>query len=98
MLQLLCWNRVRDYDRWRAVFDSHGDAHQDSGLSLVCMWREQGAPDSVHFLFDVTDEGRARAFLEAPESAQAGLDSGVLEGAFAFVEPLPGGSGRGSGP
>ena len=88
MKQLLCRNRVEDFQRWREIFDSHDEGQRASGLQLVRLWREDTDPNNVFFLFDVVDEALARAFLEAPESAEAGEISGVLDGEFHFVSEM----------
>jgi len=83
---LLCRNTVRDYDKWYAVFSSHKEAHREAGLVLEQVWRSADDPDNVFFSFRVEDVERARAFLNAPESEDAGEAAGVLEGEYYFVE------------
>ncbi len=83
---LLCRNRVVDYERWRGVFDSHAEAHRAAGLHLTKMWRDTEDPSNVFFLFGVSDEEAALAFLNSPESAEAGAAAGVLDGEFHFVK------------
>ena len=85
MKQMLCRNRVSDFAKWKAVFDSHMAAHQDVGLKLVKMWRQLEEPNNV-FLFDVADEERAREFVSTPEAAKAGEVSGVIDGEIYFME------------
>ncbi|HMD61028.1 MAG TPA: hypothetical protein VKG78_06335 [Opitutaceae bacterium] len=82
MNYMLCRNSVRDYRRWRRVFDSHGDAHRAAGLGLAGLWRPVGGPKDVFFLFEVRDMRRARAFIEAPAAHKAGAASGVIEGEY----------------
>ena len=62
--------RIRDFERWRAVFDSHESAHRAAGLRSRRLWREVPEAREVFFLFDVDDEARARAFVTAPEGAE----------------------------
>jgi len=87
MTQLLCRNRVADYDQWWSVFQSHAEAHRASGLFLVSLWRDSNDPSNVFFLFDVEDLERAKAFLGHVGAAEAGKEAGVLEGEFHFVSP-----------
>jgi len=87
MIQLLCRNRVADFDQWWSVFQSHAGAHRASGLFLVSLWRDAADPDNVFFLFDVEDQERAKAFLGDSGAAEARKESGVLEGEFHFVSP-----------
>ena len=77
MIHLLCRNRVSDFDRWKAVFDSHADAHRAAGLVLRKLWRATEDPDEVFFLF--------REFMNAPDSAAAGVAAGVLDGDYHFI-------------
>jgi hypothetical protein len=85
-MYLICRNRVQDFARWKAVFDRHAEAHTDTGLKLEAMWRELDDQNNVFFLFAVEDREKAQAFLDAPESEQAGEEAGVIDGEYAFVE------------
>jgi hypothetical protein len=85
LIHLLCRNRVSDYDRWKAVFDSHADAHRAAGLVLRKLWRSTEDPDEVFFLFSVESVARAREFMNAPDSAAAGPAAGVLDGDYHFI-------------
>ena len=88
MIVMLCRNRVRDFDEWKEVFDSHLEAQGDAGLRLIDMWRDVEDPNNVFFTFEVLDIGRARAFVSAPEAADAGESSGVLDGEIHFAERI----------
>ena len=90
MTVMLCRNRVEDFARWKAVFDSHLEAQEDAGIRLQRMWRELDDPDNVFFLFEVIDLDRARAFISSPEAAEAGTASGVIDGEIHFLESYPG--------
>lgn len=86
MTNLLCRNRVTDFSKWKAVFASHAQAHRDAGLQLRTLWRAVEDPDNVFFLFEVTNQGLARAFISNPAAAEAAADSGVIEGEYHFLE------------
>lgn len=83
---MLCRNRVEDYAKWRAVFDSHRDAHREVGLRLVNMWRSVEDPNNIFFLIEVASIEKATRFINSPESAKAGEESGVVDGEVNFVE------------
>lgn len=85
-MHLLCWNRVEDFTRWLAVFASHEAAHVEAGLILVDLWREKGDPSLVHYLFEVRDNEKAMAFINAPDASEAASQAGVVGGEFHFVE------------
>ena len=86
MIHMYCRNRVADYGKWKAVFDSHLEAQHASGLRLVHLGREMDDPLNVFFLFEVTDLEKARAFVSDPVAAEAGRASGVIDGEIHFVE------------
>jgi len=86
MIVMLCRNRVTDFYRWKAVFDSHAHAHRAAGLRLRDLWRDMEKPNDVFFVFEVDSLEKARAFIKAPEAAEAGKASGVLDGDYHFLE------------
>lgn len=87
---MLCRVRVRDYDKWLAIFQSHRAAHEAAGMKLLRISRELGDPGNVFFSFELEDVERAKAFIEAPEAAQSGAESGVIDGEYHFVEGVAG--------
>ena len=84
MNYMLCRNRVRNFDRWKLVFDSHADAHRAAGLKLVHVWQEMDSLRNVFFLFEVEDIARARAFLDSQDAAASARECGLIEGDFRF--------------
>ena len=89
-MQMLCRNRVTDFEVWWTVFESHKADHQAAGLHLETLWQGADDPNEVFFLFRVDDRNKAQEFLDAPASAQAGKDAGVLDGEYFFVEEASG--------
>jgi len=90
MTVMLCRNRVADFAKWKAVFASHAQAHRESGLRLMNLWRGLEDANNVFFLFEVTDMAKARAFIGNPAAAQAAKTSGVLDGEYHFLESSAG--------
>jgi len=88
MRYMLAWNRVRDYDTWKAVFDDQSKA-AEAGLRLLHLWRTVEDPNVVYFLLEVGDMQKAEAFVHAPESAEAGERAGVIEGDITYLEDVP---------
>lgn len=86
MVRMLCRNKVADFDKWKAVFDTHKEAHRRAGLTLENLWRVLDDPRDIFFVFAVADLDRAKAFISAPDAARAGKESGVLQGNYWFVE------------
>ena len=85
-MHLLCWNRVREFDRWMAVFASHKEAHRQAGLFLQGLWVQEDDPAVVHYVFEVRDRERAQAFISAPDAAGAAEKAGVTAGECHFVD------------
>ncbi len=83
---MLCRTKVHDYDKWWQIFASHAEAHRAAGLKLVNLWRCVDDANHVFFLFEVKDKTRAQAFIDAPESATAGEEAGVIDGDYHFVQ------------
>jgi hypothetical protein len=81
---MLCRNRVRNFDRWKRVFDSHAGAHRAAGLTLVHLWQCIDNPSQVFFLFEVEDVQRARAFVKAEDASQTAREAGLIEGEIHF--------------
>jgi hypothetical protein len=86
VIRMICRNKVEDFAKWKSVFDSHSDAHRQAGLSLEHLWRGLEDANEVFFIFAVADFDRARAFISAPDSKEAGQRSGVRDGNYWFVE------------
>jgi hypothetical protein len=63
---MLCRNLVKDFERWKSVFDSHLKAHREIGLRLVNLWRSMDEPKNVFFLFEVASLERAQKFISEP--------------------------------
>jgi hypothetical protein len=90
MTYMICRNRVKNYEKWKAVFDSHQEAHKESGLKLVKIWRKVEDENNVFFLLEVENIEKAQEFINNPESAEAGKVSGVMDGEYHFVEEAGG--------
>lgn len=86
----LCRNRVADFKQWQATFDAHASAHRAAGLHLVNLWQTLGDGKNVFFLFRLDSLERAEAFIGAPEAAEAGSNSGVVEAEYHFIESADG--------
>ncbi len=86
MILMFCRNRVADFARWKAIFDSHGQAQRQVGLRLVHLGRSLDDANDVFFTFEVTDLERARAFVTSPDSERVGKLAGVLDGEIHLVE------------
>lgn len=87
-IYMLCRNRVQNFATWQAVISSHEEAHRAAGLKLIQMWRSVEDSSNVFFVFEVKDIGKARTFINTPEAAAAGQESGVVDGEYHFIEDV----------
>lgn len=90
MTYMLCRNRVENFARWKRGFDSHAGDHHKTGLTLQRMWRDKADGNQVFFMFEVQSMKKAKAFIGAPEAAEAGRKFGVLDGEYHFVRETKG--------
>jgi len=86
MHNMLCRNRVVDFDKWSRVFHSHDEAQREAGLRLVHLWRCVDEPNNVFFLLEVSSLERVHDFVNSPGSTEAGKESGVIDGEWYLVE------------
>ncbi len=82
---LLVRNKVKDFDQWKRVFVAQAQAGRDAGLHLTAMWRSADDVNEVFFLLEIEDRGRAEAYMSTPEAAAVGLEAGVVDGDFHFL-------------
>jgi hypothetical protein len=77
MEYLFCKHRVEDFDKWYAIFSSHKEVQEKAGLFLIHLLRSLSDPNHIVYLFRVEDRAKAEAFINAPEAAEAGNESGI---------------------
>ncbi len=88
MTYILCRNKVQNFKKWKAVFDSHTQSHKQAGLYLKNMWCDVKDSNNVFFNFEVADIDTAFEYINSTESAKAVEVSGVIEGEYHFIEDV----------
>ena len=78
MKYLLVTHRVENFEKWKAVFDSHTAAASVTGLKILKLLRDEADPNLVVIFFEMMDADKAKVFMNTPEAAQAKDDSGVI--------------------
>jgi hypothetical protein len=76
---LLVRHKVKDFQEWKHVFDTHREAQRDSGLRLEKMMRNLYEPNEVFLFFEVIDLAKARNFVYSPQVPDAQAESGVVD-------------------
>ena len=75
---ILIRHEVRDFDTWKAVFDSARDMRHDAGETSAQVFRDADNPDYVTVLNGWDSMGRAEEFLQNPGLADAMERAGVI--------------------
>ena len=77
MPYLLARHGVRDYARWRALFDADAAGQRAAGMRVLHVLRDAADPHVVVFLFEVEDRARAEAYMQRPGAARIAEEAGV---------------------
>jgi hypothetical protein len=69
---------VADYDAWKPVFDDHGSARREAGLTDSALLRDDDDPNMITILMSTDDTVRAREFLASDSIREAMQNAGVV--------------------
>jgi quinol monooxygenase YgiN len=87
---LLERHRVRDYDRWRAIFDGDSEGREEAGCLGARVFRNAEDPEEVVVLFEWESLERARRRIESAklrrEFDEAGVSGGLERTEFYLLE------------
>jgi heme-degrading monooxygenase HmoA len=78
MIQLLVRHKVKDYSKWKPVFDEHGAKRKAGGSKGGRLFRSGSDPNEVVILFEWEDLAKARQFAESEDLRQAMGRAGVV--------------------
>ncbi len=75
MAYLLVRTKVKDYEKWKALFNQHTDARRQSGSKGGFFFRNVNDPSETIFLLEWDSIEKARGFAESagPVLQEAGL-------------------------
>jgi len=79
MRYLLIRHQVKDFDRWRPMYDEHKFAREMAGLEEMHVFRDSGNPNLVTILYRATNIEAARLFAESPELLEKMKQAGVMD-------------------
>jgi len=80
MPYLLERHKVRDYDRWREVFDADGGGREAAGCRGARIFRNADDPEEVVVLFEWDDLEKARGRIGSAELSRKFEEAGVVGG------------------
>ncbi len=79
MVYLLVRNKVKDFDRWKSVFEAHGESRRQNGSKGGYFFRNTSDPNETIFLLEWDSLENARGFANS-EGARATLaQAGLLD-------------------
>jgi heme-degrading monooxygenase HmoA len=79
MPYLLIRHKVRDYEKWKTMFDEHGSSRKTSGSRGGRLFRNADDPNEVVILFEWDDMKKARGFAQSEDLRQTMQRAGVSD-------------------
>jgi len=79
MGMLIIRHRVKDYDKWRPMFDKHSLMQQEVGLSNPRVFRSADDKSEIVVVFDTKDTERAKDFAASPDLKEMMAKAGVMD-------------------
>jgi heme-degrading monooxygenase HmoA len=79
MPYMLVRHNVEDYEKWKPVFEEHGDTRRESGSKGVRLFRNADAPNETVILIEWEDLENARQFAQSEDLRETMERAGVAE-------------------
>ena len=78
MAKMLVHHKVKDFNAWKAVYDSVYDLRKANGELTDQILREENDPNSLTIIFDWDSFENARKYAGSPELKAAMEKAGVM--------------------
>ena len=78
MSYLLITHTVRDYAKWKPVFDQHGTTRKSAGCRSAQVFQDAQDPNKVTVLMEWDSANNARKFTESTDLRQIMEKAGVV--------------------
>ena len=69
---------VKDYSKWRPLFDNDSTARKASGMELIVVGRKNDKPNDLLIALQVSDTQKAKAFTADPRLKEVMAKGGVI--------------------
>jgi len=79
MPAFLVRHKVKDYAKWKPVFDEHAATRKANGSKGAHLFRNSENPNEVLILFEWDDLKRARQFAQSEDLRKTMEKAGVLD-------------------
>jgi heme-degrading monooxygenase HmoA len=78
MASLLVRHKVKDYAKWKPVFDEHGATRKKGGSKGARVFRNANDPSEILIITEWADLKQAHAFAESPDLREVMERAGVI--------------------
>lgn len=79
MPYLLIRHKVKDYDKWKPVFDEHGSTRKANGSKGGRLFRNADDPNEIVIIFKWDSLDKARKFVKSENTKKAMHRAGVAD-------------------
>jgi hypothetical protein len=79
MGMLIIRHKVKDYGKWRPMFDKHSLMQKAAGLSNPRVFRSADDKSEIVVVFDTKDTKRAKDFAASPDLRETMAKAGVMD-------------------
>ncbi len=79
MVYLLVRHKVKDYSKWKTVFDEHAATRKASGSRAGRLFRNADNPDETVILFEWENIEKARKFARSEDLQKTMQQAGVSD-------------------
>ena len=78
MVYMLVRHKVKDYAKWKPIFDQHGATRRAGGSRGATLFRSHDNPNEIVILFEWTDATKARQFADSKNLRETMERAGVV--------------------
>ena len=86
---LMIRHKVKDYGKWRPMFDRHAGAQKSAGLTNPRVFRSSDDKNEVVILFDTDGTKKATDFVASPDLKETMAKAGVIDSPTVFSLSQP---------
>lgn len=79
MSYLLVRHKIKDYAKWKSVFDEHGSTRRSGGSKGGRLLRSADNPNEIVILFEWDDLKKARQFAQSEDLKKIMERAGVVD-------------------
>jgi len=76
---MLVRHKVKDYAKWKPVFDDHSEARREAGSKGSRIFRKASDPDEIIILFEWDSLDNAKKFAKSEDLKKRMQEAGVSD-------------------